>query len=88
MNSSIEFFKVVEKNQRFDEWGKEFWTEEHHRYFQNLENAYDYCVDMNDGTNNKLPTFSEIEEEFYPPIENEYDVGFLTIQQLYFDDDD
>jgi hypothetical protein len=41
---------------------------------------------MNDGTGNELPMLSEIEQEFYPLAENEYDVGYLTIKQIYFDD--
>lgn len=87
MNATeMEFFEVVEKVQRFDEWGKEFWEEKHHRYFHFLENAYEYCVNMNEGTGNDLPILAQIEQEFYPLIENEYDVGFLTIKQIYFDD--
>lgn len=84
--AEMEFFEVVDKTQRFDEWGKEFWEEKHLRYFQYLENAYDFCVDMNDGTGNELPMLSEIEQEFYPLAKNEYDVGYLTIKQIYFDD--
>lgn len=81
-----EFFEVVEKTKCFNEWGEEFWVEKHHRYFQYLENAYEYCFNMNEGTGNDLPMLYEIEQEFYPLVENEYDVGFLTIKQIYFDD--
>lgn len=84
--AGMEFFEVVDKTQRLDKNGREFWEEKHLRYFQYLENAYDFCVDMNAGTGNDLPMLSEIEQEFYPLVENEYDVGFLTIKQIYFDD--
>lgn len=74
-----EIFEVVDKYQYFDEWGHEHWDYNSEGFFINLENAYEYCIEQNAGCGNELPLLSEIEGQFYPCREDEFDVGYLTI---------
>ena len=69
-----EFFEVVSQDN------------EHERYFQNLESAYQYCLDNYYGNEEDFPILSAIEDKFYFNIENEFQVGDLIIKQHLFDD--
>lgn len=53
-------------------------------YFQNIYHAYDYCDEMNAGTNNYIPPIENVASELTKY--GSADVGYLTIIEHEFED--
>ena len=78
------FYEVVEV---YHEYPMGYETERlnHRAFFEELDCAYNYCDEANEGMNNTIPSFDEVAEELQEE-DDRADVGYLTIIVRQFED--